>query len=110
MLYLQWVFGADGQDLVLEVAELTAPGASFTDPPDKAGLVSTADRAITATRAQQLPLPDTESSCSIHRGGWILKLLCLLKDLTLMVVMKILAFKTFHLCLAVCPASVPIIT
>lgn len=71
MLYLQWVFGADGQDLVLEVAELTAPGASFTDPADKAGLVSTAHRAITATRAQQLPLQDTESSCSIHRGAWV---------------------------------------
>lgn len=73
MLYLQWVFGADGQDLVLEVAELTAPGASFTDPADKAGLVSTAHRAITATRAQQLPLQDTESSRSIHRGAWVLK-------------------------------------
>lgn len=113
MLYLQWVFGADSQDLVLEVAELTAPGASFTDPPDKAGLVSTADRAITATRAQQLPLQDTESSCSIHRGGWILKLLCLLRlnlMVVVVVVMKILAFKTIHLCLTVCPASVHIIT
>lgn len=59
MLYLQWVFGADSQDLVLEVAELTAPGAPFTDPPDKAGLMSTAHRAITATRAQQLPLQET---------------------------------------------------
>ncbi len=50
-LYLQWVLGADGQDLVLEVAELTAPGASLTDPADKAGLVGTAHGAITATRA-----------------------------------------------------------
>lgn len=71
VLYLQWVFGADGQDLVLEVAQLTAPGASFTDPADKAGLVGAAHRAITATGAQQLPLQDTKGSCmsfySAHR-------------------------------------------
>jgi hypothetical protein len=60
ILYLQWVLGADGQDLVLEVAELTTPGASLADPADEAGLVSTAHRAVTATRAQQLPLQDTD--------------------------------------------------
>lgn len=59
VLYLQWVFGADCQDLVLEVAQLTAPGASLTDPADKAGLVCAAHRTVTATRAQQLPLQDT---------------------------------------------------
>ena len=78
-LYLQWVLGADGQNLVLEVADLTAPGASLTDPADKAGLVSTAHRASTATRAQQLPLQDTKSSCMGHTafstGRWMLKLL-----------------------------------
>lgn len=69
VLYLQWVFGADGQDLVLEVAELTAPGPSFTDPADKAGLVGAAHRAITATGAQQLSLQDTKGSCmSSNRG------------------------------------------
>lgn len=46
--------------MVLEVAKLTAPGASLADPADEAGLVSTAHRAVTATRAQQLPLQDTE--------------------------------------------------
>lgn len=60
--YLKWVFGADGQDLELEVADLTAPRASLTDPADKAGLVSTTHRASTATRAQQLPLQDNTSS------------------------------------------------
>ena len=59
-LYLQWVLGADGKDLVLEVAELTAPGASLADPTDEAWLVGTAHRSVTATRAQQLPLQETE--------------------------------------------------
>lgn len=59
-MYLQWVFGANGQNLVLEVAELAAPGASLTDPADEAGLVSTAHGAVTATRAQQLPLQDKD--------------------------------------------------
>lgn len=68
VLYLQWVLSADGQDLVLEVAELTAPRASFTDPADKAGLVCTAHRAVTATWAQHLPLQNTESSCNINRA------------------------------------------
>lgn len=40
--HLQWVLGADRQDLVLEVAELTAPGAPLTDPADEAGLVCAA--------------------------------------------------------------------
>lgn len=65
-LYLQWVFGADGQDLVLAVAEFTAPGASLTYPADEAGLVSAAHGAIAATGAQQLPLQDTNSSCMRH--------------------------------------------
>lgn len=83
VLYLQWVFGADGQDLVLKVAELTAPGASFTDPADKAGLVSTAHRAITATRAQQLPLQDTNGSCmGCTHGPLDVATACLLQDLT----------------------------
>lgn len=63
VLYLQRVLGANGQNLVLEVAQLTAPGASLTDPADKAGLVCAAHRAGTATRAQQLPLQDTKSRC-----------------------------------------------
>lgn len=50
--YLQRVLGTDCQDLVLEVAELTAPGASLTDPADKAGLMGATHRAITATGAQ----------------------------------------------------------
>lgn len=40
--YLQWVLGADGQNLVLEIAELAAPGASLADPADEAGLMGTA--------------------------------------------------------------------
>lgn len=51
VFYLQRVLGADGQDLVLEVAQLTAPGASLTDPADKAGLMCAAHRAVTATWA-----------------------------------------------------------
>lgn len=56
MVYLQWILGADGQDLVLEVAELAAPRASLADPANQTGLVSTTDRAIAAARTQQLPL------------------------------------------------------
>lgn len=41
-MYLQRIFGVDGQDLVLEVADLTAPGAPLTDPADEAGLVTPA--------------------------------------------------------------------
>lgn len=68
VLYLQRVLGANGQNLVLEVAQLTAPGASLTDPADKAGLVCAAHRAGTATRAQQLPLQDTKSRCMGSAG------------------------------------------
>lgn len=68
VLYLQRVLGANGQNLVLEVAQLTAPGASLTDPADKAGLVCAAHRAGTATRAQQLPLQDTKSRCMRSAG------------------------------------------
>lgn len=68
VLYLQRVLGANGQNLVLEVAQLTAPGASLTDPADKAGLVCAAHRAGTATRAQQLPLQDTKRRCMRSAG------------------------------------------
>ena len=40
--YLQGVLGADCQDLILEVAELTAPGAPLGDPADEARLVGAA--------------------------------------------------------------------
>ena len=60
--YLQWVLGADGQDLVLEVAQLTAPGASLADPADEAGLVGAAHGAAAATRAQQLPLQEGQKT------------------------------------------------
>ena len=60
--YLQRVLGADGQDLVLEVAELTAPGAPLGDPADEAWLVGAAHRAVAATRAQQLPLQEPQRS------------------------------------------------
>lgn len=59
-VYLQWVLGADGKDLVLEVAELAAPGASLADPADEAGLMGAAHRAVTAAGAQQLALQDTK--------------------------------------------------
>lgn len=62
ILYLQRVLGADGQDLVLEVAELAAPGAPLADPSDEAGLVGAAHRAVTAAGAQQLPLQDTQGN------------------------------------------------
>lgn len=50
MVYLQWILGADGQNLVLEVAELAAPRTSLADPANQTGLVSTADRTIAAAR------------------------------------------------------------
>lgn len=56
--HLQWVLGADRQDLVLEVTELTAPGAPLADPADEAGLVSAAHGAIAAAGAQELPLEE----------------------------------------------------
>lgn len=56
--YLQRVFSADGQDLVLEIAQLTAPGSPLADPADEAGLMGAAHRAITAAGAQQLTLQD----------------------------------------------------
>lgn len=56
--YLQRVLGADGQDLVLEVAELAAPGSSLADPADEAGLMGAAHGAVTAAGAQQLALQD----------------------------------------------------
>lgn len=40
--YLQRVFGADGQDLVLKVTKLTAPGAPLADPADETGLMCAA--------------------------------------------------------------------
>lgn len=59
--YLQGVFGADGQHLVFEVAELAAPGASLADPADETGLMGAAHRTVTAAWTQQLPLMDTRS-------------------------------------------------
>lgn len=56
--HLQWVLGADGQDLILEVAELTAPGAPLANPADEAGLVRAAHGAVTAAGAQELPLEE----------------------------------------------------
>ena len=61
-VYLQRVLGADGQDLVLEVAELAAPGSSLADPADEAGLVGAAHGAVTAARAQQLALQDGQGN------------------------------------------------
>lgn len=55
-LYLQRILCAYGNDVVLVVAQLTAPAAPLTDPLDEARLVRALDRAITAARAQQLPL------------------------------------------------------
>lgn len=40
--YLQGIFGANGQHLVFEVAELAAPGASLTDPADETRLMGAA--------------------------------------------------------------------
>lgn len=55
-MYLQRVLCAYGDDVVLVVAQLTAPAAPLTDPLDEARLVRALDRAIAAARAQQLPL------------------------------------------------------
>lgn len=54
--YLQRVLGADGDDVVLVVAQLAAPAAPLADPLDEARLVRALDRAVAAARAQQLPL------------------------------------------------------
>ena len=54
--YLQRVLCADGDYVVLVVAQLTAPAAALADPLDEARLVRALDRAIAAARAQQLPL------------------------------------------------------
>ena len=56
--HLQGILGADRQDLVLEVAELTAPGAPLADPADEAGLVRAAHGAVAAAGAQELPLEE----------------------------------------------------
>lgn len=73
--YLERVLGADGQDLVLEVAELAAPGAPLADPADEAGLMGAAHGAVAAAGAQQLPLQDTrgrlfEITCRGGRKLW----------------------------------------
>jgi len=52
LCYLQWILGADGQDLILEVAELTTPGASLAYPSDETGLMGAAHRTVTTTGAQ----------------------------------------------------------
>lgn len=44
--------------MVLVVAQLAAPAAPLADPLDEAGLVRALDGAITAARAQQLPLQE----------------------------------------------------
>lgn len=54
--YLQRVLCADGDYVVLVVAQFTAPAAPLADPLDEARLVRALDRAIAAARAQQLPL------------------------------------------------------
>lgn len=66
--YLQGVLGADGQDLVLEVAELAAPGASLADPADEAGLMGAAHGAVTAAGAQQLPLQDRQGNYRVKNS------------------------------------------
>lgn len=55
-MYLQRVLCADGDDVVLVVAQLAAPAAPLADPLDEARLVRALDRAVAAARAQQLPL------------------------------------------------------
>ena len=60
--HLQWILGADSDDMVLVGAELAAPGASLTDPFDEARLVCALHRPATAARAEQLPLQDTHIS------------------------------------------------
>ena len=55
-MYLQRILCAYGNDVVLVVAQLTAPAAPFADPLDEARLMGTLDRTVTAARAQQLPL------------------------------------------------------
>lgn len=64
MAHLQWVLGADGDDLVFIVAELARPGPSLADPLDETGVVGTAHRATAPTRAQQLPLETPASVLS----------------------------------------------
>lgn len=58
LTHLQRVLGADGEDLVLEVAELAAPRAPLADPADEAGLVRAAHGPGAPARAQQLPLQE----------------------------------------------------
>ncbi len=67
--YLQRVLGADGQDLVLEVAELAAPGPPLADPADEAGLMGAAHGAVTAAGAQQLALQDRQGKHSIMNSA-----------------------------------------
>lgn len=43
VVHLQWILGADGDDLILVVAQFTGPGASLADPLDEAGLMGAAD-------------------------------------------------------------------
>lgn len=56
--HLKRVLGADGDDLVFVVAELTRPGASLADPFDEAGMVGAAYRSVAPTWAQELPLQE----------------------------------------------------
>lgn len=66
--YLQRVLCAYGDDVVLVVAQLTAPAAALTDPLDEARLVRALNRAIAAARAQQLPLQG-ERQREVRRRG-----------------------------------------
>lgn len=56
--YLQRILCAYGNDVVLVVAQLTAPAAALADPLDEARLVGTLDGAIATAWAQQLSLQD----------------------------------------------------
>lgn len=47
--------------MILVVTQLTAPAASLTNPFDQTWLVRALHRSIASTRAQQLPLKETDS-------------------------------------------------
>lgn len=60
---LEWVWShlpgllhLDGNDMEPVAAELAGPGATLADPFQEALLVGVADRPVTSTRVQQLPL------------------------------------------------------
>ena len=59
LAHLQWVLGADGNNVVFVVAEFTRPGAPLADPLDEAGLVSAAHRPTAAAWDSAAPPADT---------------------------------------------------